>query len=349
MQRSARKPATVSSKLAAEKDRATNAANDNAELNMEDIIAQVLQQQQSTLEAVVQNAVKGALQEINTSLQYIRTELERQDTTVQDLKQQVDDTKRKNREISKSVKACVSDQKELEQKLAELEDRSRRNNVRITGLAEGREASDPIGFLQRQLPVWIPTLRDRPIIEIERAHRIYAKGKGKKPGSRTMIFKCLRHQDRQAILNGARQAQKTGPITDNTTATGPITDNTTTTIRFKADYSAYTMQRRQQFIDVQSKLHAKGVLNFLIYPATLKVTHRGQQLLFETANEAGDFCENLGEEVYESDMDTDAERPCQDHQPRVRGHPEEEEMTSSEMLRQDQTESSRPSSPVNET
>ncbi|CAK6955395.1 exocyst complex component 1-like [Scomber scombrus] len=60
---------------------AANVANDaSPDLNVEDIIAQVLEKQQSVLESVVHNAVKGALTEIDTSLQHIRTELEMQVT-----------------------------------------------------------------------------------------------------------------------------------------------------------------------------------------------------------------------------------------------------------------------------
>lgn len=196
-----KKTASLSSKLAVEKQRLANmSANASAELSMEDIIAQVLEKQQSVLESVVHNAVKGALQEINASLQHIRTELERQGSTVHDLVQQVGDTQRKCREINKVVNACVEDQKKFELKLAEMEDRSRCNNVRIIGVKEGREADNPIRFLQKQLPVWIPTLQNKTVIELDRAHRIY----GKATASLTMIFRCLRYQDRQTILQGAR-------------------------------------------------------------------------------------------------------------------------------------------------
>lgn len=274
-----KKQTSLSSKVAAEKRRLANmSANASSELSMEDVIAQVLEKQQSALESIVHNAVKGALQEINTSLQLIRTELERQGSTVHDLVQQVGDNQRKSGEIRKVVNACVEDQKKFELKLAEMEDRSRRNNVRIIGIKEGREADDPVGFLQRQLPLWIPKLHNKPVIEIDRAHRIH----GKHTASRTMIFRCLRYQDRHTILQGAREAQRKGPIRDEQAI-----------LRFKPDYSAFTIQRRQEFVGAQRKLHARGISNFLIYPATLRVTYRGKQLTFNTAKEADGFCEDL--------------------------------------------------------
>ncbi|KAL3040780.1 hypothetical protein OYC64_011723 [Pagothenia borchgrevinki] len=46
----------------------------------------------------------------------------------------------------------------MQLKLADMEDRSRRCNVRITGLAEGVEGSNAIQFLTHSLPKWFPSL-----------------------------------------------------------------------------------------------------------------------------------------------------------------------------------------------
>ena len=130
---------------------------------------------------------------------------------------------------------------------------SRRNNVRIIGLKECSEKDDPVGFLQKRLPKWIPSLQNKATIEIDRAHRIYGKG----AGTRTLILRCLRYQDREAIIQGAKQAQQEGLIRDSNA-----------TLRFKPDYSSFITQQHQGFIGVQRELYAKGIQNFLIYPAT---------------------------------------------------------------------------------
>ncbi len=44
-----------------------------------------------------------------------------------------------------------------------MEDRSRRNNVRLVGLPEGAEGSNAAGFLRVNLSKWIPSLRGRDI------------------------------------------------------------------------------------------------------------------------------------------------------------------------------------------
>lgn len=75
----------------------------------------------------------------------------------------------------------------------EMEDRSQRSNLRLVGLAESEEGSDPIGFLKTQLPPWIPSLAG--------AWNKNWEGKDKRP--RTLNFKLLDYTDRQAILKGA--------------------------------------------------------------------------------------------------------------------------------------------------
>ncbi len=49
--------------------------------------------------------------------------------------------------------------------MIDMEDRSRRNNVRLVGLPEGMEGPDAAGFLRANLSKWIPSLRGRAFIE----------------------------------------------------------------------------------------------------------------------------------------------------------------------------------------
>lgn len=61
--------------------------------------------------------------------------------------------------------------KQLQLKLADMEDRNRRCNLRIVGLAEGVEGSNAVQFLTNSLPEWFPSLGDHNG-EIMRAHQI---------------------------------------------------------------------------------------------------------------------------------------------------------------------------------
>ncbi len=92
----------------------------------------------------------------------------------------------------------------LTKKMTDMEDRSRRNNLRLVELPEGAEGSNVAGFLRVNLSKWIPSLKGRDI-EIDRAHRIYDGGRGS-DRPHTLIFRVLRWHDRSENLKGARQA-----------------------------------------------------------------------------------------------------------------------------------------------
>lgn len=78
----------------------------------------------------------------------------------------------------------------LEHKMADMEDRDRRCNIRIIGLKEGVDGSDNVQNLNRALPKWFSSLQtEQP--EIMRAHRMYS-GSHAGDGPRTLISNVLR-------------------------------------------------------------------------------------------------------------------------------------------------------------
>lgn len=161
----------------------------------------------------------------------------------------------------------------MELKLADMEDRNRRCNIRVTGLEEGLEGSSATQFLARSLPKWFPILDGRQI-EIMRAHRIYNDNARNRGVSRTLIFNVLRYPTRQAILQAARK--------------DPLTIGGRR-IRFSPDYSSFTVKRRQSFHQAMDAARAKGLDFFLIYPATLKIKDGAQYKAFTSPGEAESF------------------------------------------------------------
>ncbi len=143
----------------------------------------------------------------------------------------------------------------LTEKMTDMEDRSRRNNVRLVGLPEGMEGPDAAVFLRANLSKWIPSLRARGI-EIDRAHRVYDGGRGS-DRPRTLIFRVLRWHDKSDILKGARQAYPVKCAQNNVT------------LLFFPDFSPATAIRRKAFGPVLKKMTALGLQPFLIYPAVI--------------------------------------------------------------------------------
>jgi hypothetical protein len=82
-------------------------------------------------------------------------------------------------------------------KMTLLEDRERRLNIDLVGLKEPTEGSDPKGFLQENVPKWIPLLQGR------KAHRIYS-GNNNRSHPHTLISCLIRYEDRVNIPRGTR-------------------------------------------------------------------------------------------------------------------------------------------------
>ncbi len=95
-----------------------------------------------------------------------------------------------------------SKQKSLEDKVMDLETRSRRNNFRLINLAVSKERGDPCKFLEKWLPEVLGTTLQNPVL-IERAHRIGPRREGNAT-PRTLIMRFLNYRDKEAILNAAK-------------------------------------------------------------------------------------------------------------------------------------------------
>ncbi len=169
----------------------------------------------------------------------------------------------------------------LTEKMTDIEDRSRRNNVRLVGLPDGVEGSDVAGFLRVNLSKWIPSLKGRNI-EIDRAHRVYDGGRGS-DRPRTLIFRVLRWHDRSEILKGARQAYPVKCTQDNVT------------LLFFPDFSPATAVKRKSLVPVLRSMTALGLQPFLVYPAVIKLRHGGEQRSFDSLRKAEDFVSSLSQ------------------------------------------------------
>lgn len=65
---------------------------------------------------------------------------------------------------------------------------------------------------------------------------------------------------------------------------------------FFVDYSKHTALRRKAFGDIRNRSTKEGIANFLLHPATLKVTIGKEAMLFKCAEEAEKFTNSLNED-----------------------------------------------------
>ncbi len=220
------------------------------------------------------------IQATNKSVKELREEFEAIATMAKQTRDRVDSVQAAAREDRRAVTDLRNQLERLTEKMTDIENRCRRNNVRLVGLPEGAEGPDASGFLRVNLSKWIPSLRGRDI-EIDWAHHVYDGGRGS-DRPRTLIFRVLRWHDRSEILKGARQAYPVKCAQNNVT------------LLFFPDFSPATAIRRKALGPVL-KMTALGLQPFLIYPAVIKLWHKGEQRSFDSPQKVEDFVSSLSQ------------------------------------------------------
>ncbi|KAJ1186654.1 hypothetical protein NDU88_003435 [Pleurodeles waltl] len=173
----------------------------------------------------------------------------------------------------------------LRSKLTDLEDRSRRDNIRLLGIPEHEEGTDMQAFLGSVLPK-ITSLDFDPPLEFQRAHRVGPKRSDTSLRPRPIIACLLRHNHARQILQTAR---KQGP--------SRIGQHD---IRITADYSKDTNERRKAFLALRPRLRQMGMKFGLFDPARMWVTNNSISKDFYNPDELSLFLDSFQHQPMDS-------------------------------------------------
>lgn len=233
----------------------------------------------ASLEAVLMKHFNKAEKNANERFDRIETQLDNMQATLNKHTEEIDkqriisvklQERIKKAETTASIHGDSLDQ--IQSKLADLEDRSRRDNLRLMFLKEGAEKGNALAYLNANIPKWFPRLAANPP-ELMRAHRVgHLRQSTSAP--RVLLMKFLRYIDRDHILKEARE--------------NPI-EVDGHTIRFTADYSDHTSKRRRPCFPVMHRARQQGYQAFLLYPAVIKLIRGSEQHLFCDPSEAEKF------------------------------------------------------------
>lgn len=157
------------------------AAHPNANANEEEeVTATMLRDMMQSLKADICNSIEEAIKGLQTDIAAVKSELS---TTTGALQQTinlqeerlaaVEDTATKTSdglaEMEVTVSALKGEIRTLQSKCEDLENRSRRNNLRIVGIPEGAEGKTPTAFISNLLKDLF-NFDDQPLIG--QAHRL---------------------------------------------------------------------------------------------------------------------------------------------------------------------------------
>ncbi|KAJ1108433.1 hypothetical protein NDU88_005809 [Pleurodeles waltl] len=190
---------------------------------------------------------------------------------------------------------------QLRSTLTDLEDRSRRNNIRFLGFPEGIEGTDILSYLRDTLPKLADTTFDPPL-EFQRAHRIGLKRQSGKDRPRPIIACFLRHGQARQLLQMSRMQ---GPL-----RLGSLE------IHHSADFPKETADRRRAFLSLRPRLRHLDVKFGLFEPARMWIIKNGESRTFYDPEDLKTFLEGLHDPTQPMESAT---QPPQDTQNQTRG------------------------------
>ena len=232
------------------------------------ITMSVLKQVMDTQEKAFKSAIKILIEDVKSEVKDIRKEIEELKLSVKFMSGKYDDVKEKivkaDNEINgvyaqiKSINKEMNDGfEDLEWKQEYLENQSRRNNIKITGVQEDdteKTWDDTEMIVQKMIREKLGIEED---VKIERAHRVGKKLKSRVPprqdgsaslssgSSRPIIAKIQSWKTKETILKVARKKRPKG-------------------IQFMGDFSRRTLERRASKIPEMLEARKKGKTAFMV-------------------------------------------------------------------------------------
>lgn len=174
--------------------------------------------------------------------------------------------------MQKTLKTATLQIAALLSKVDDLENRSRRSNIRLVGVPEKAEGRDPVAFLESWLSDTVGKDLLSPFFAIERSHRVPTRPLPPGAPPRPMLIKLLNFRDRDTLLRAARDK-------------GDLSINGQRVSLFP-DFSGEIQKKRMLFLDIKKRLRALGVPYSMQFPAKLRVVALNATHFFDSPKDA---------------------------------------------------------------
>ena len=223
---------------------------------------------------------KLALTSLETKLDSVQTTISDHGQRLTSLEDNANQVSDRLQEVEAKYTALEDSFTKLKAKTIDLESRSRRNNIRIAGVPESVEGTQPTTFFSKLL---LDVLGDGVLSsppELDRAHRaLTAKLPGGKP--RMVIARIHNYRVKEKIIQEARKRR------------GGLFYQGNPVAIFE-DYCPEIMEQRTAYRVVMSELYQRGFKPSLLYPAKLRITTKdGGRKHFASVKDAEDFLASL--------------------------------------------------------
>lgn len=177
--------------------------------------------------------------------------------------------------VESACNLLASENNKLLAKIDDLENRSRRNNLRVVGIPEGMEEGRPTEFMSSFFQeVFGQECLDSPPV-LDRAHRSSAARPREGERPRPFILRVHHFQVKERLLRLSREK-------------GQLIFRGKRVFIFP-DFSADLVKRRAAYNEVRALLRGAKVRYGLLHPARLRVSFNGTDQIFDTPEAARDF------------------------------------------------------------
>lgn len=225
------------------------------------------------------DVLEEKLSKMSETLEKISSTLETQSKRISVAEQRVSDVEDTVTGLETRLADAEKKLRVMADSLDDMENRSRRDNIRVLNLKEGVEGKRPIDFFE----TWLPTVLkleaspgNKRRIKIDRAHRSLGP-RGARP--RPVIIRLHNSRDKLKIMAAVRATQDL--------------EYEGQRIFIHQDLSSTVRERRRAFNGVCQALIQKGIRFNMRFPATLMVNHNGTEQRFETPRDAENFVSTL--------------------------------------------------------
>lgn len=154
---------------------------------------------------VVKDQCNARVTQLENTISELTRSLEFSQAEIQDLKSEMSTLRKSDNEKQAIISECKTRIEELTGRVNYQEDHSRRNNLRISGIAEQngetweQTALQVLNMVQEKLQL--------PPVKLERAHRV---GPHDNTTPRTIVARFEHYGEREAVLRNARKLKGTG-------------------------------------------------------------------------------------------------------------------------------------------
>lgn len=232
-------------------------------------------------------SLKPFMEDASAKLQFLTDKWSQLDERMVVVEQSVSSVQ----ETNSKVHVLQSQVSSLRKQVEDLENRSRRNNLRIYGLPENSEGSDPISFFRSFLPKLLNMPTDS-VLNIQRAHRLGRLHSTSisipVPRPRGIILYFLEYTDLLKVLAASKKLSRI-------VWSGH-------TLYFSQDYAKATADRRKAFLQLRPQLRDLGARYGLFHPCLFKVTYNNKTTAYDDPLKLKSFLNSSGSVI----MDTSA-------------------------------------------